>query len=79
MSISGKSKICLHTQNLCCAHDKAAHILYSLLAMSIWIKQLQPCTIGCKTQIALIFYNIFNAASMSCSIIATTKILELMY
>ena len=42
------------------------------------MKQLPPYTIGCKTQITLIFKNIFKAASLSCYIIATVKILELL-
>ena len=42
------------------------------------MKQLPPCTIGCKTQIALIFLNIFKLTSLSCYIIATMKILELL-
>ena len=37
-----------------------------------------PETIGCKTQIALIFKNIFKAANLSCYIIVTVKILELL-
>ena len=43
------------------------------------MKQLKPRTIACKTQIALIFLNIFKAASLSCYIIVATKIIELMY
>ena len=42
------------------------------------MKQLPPYTIGCKTQIALIFKNIFKAASLSRYIILTVKILELL-
>ena len=62
----------------CCAHDKAVHIFYKPLPLSIWMKQLPPYTIGCKTQIALIFWNIFKAASLSCYITVTMKILELL-
>ena len=40
------------------------------------MKQLPPYTIGCKTQIALIFKNIFKVASLSRYIILTVKILE---
>ena len=39
--------------------DEAVHILYKPLSLSVWMKQLPPYTIGCKTQIALIFKNIF--------------------
>ena len=42
------------------------------------MKQLPPYTIGCKTQITLIFKNIFKAASLSCYIIVTVKILGLL-
>ena len=42
------------------------------------MKQLPPYTIGCKTQINLIFKNIFKAASLSCYIIVTVKIFELL-
>ena len=56
MSISGKSNLCLDTQKkLCCVDDEAAHILYNPLALSIWMKQLPPCTIVCKIQIAFFF------------------------
>ena len=40
-----------------------------------WVKQLPPCTIVCKTQIALIFKNIFKAASLSCYLIVIVKML----
>ena len=43
------------------------------------MKQLKPCTIGCKTQVALIVWNILKAASLSCYITVATKIIELMY
>ena len=42
------------------------------------MKQLRPYTVGCKTQIALILKNISKAASLSCYIILTVKILELL-
>ena len=79
MSISGKWKLCVDTKRLCCAHDEAGHTLYKTLALSIWMKQLPPWTIVCKTQIALVFCNIFKAASFSCYVIVTTKHFELMY
>ena len=41
------------------------------------MKQLPPHTIGCKTQITLIFKIIFKAARLSCYIIVTVKNLEL--
>ena len=40
-----------------------------------WMKQLPPYTIGCKTQIALIFKNEFKAASLSCYLIVIVKII----
>ena len=40
-----------------------------------WMKQLPTYTIGCKTQIALIFKNIFKAASLSCYLIVIVKII----
>ena len=43
------------------------------------MKQLPSYTIGCKTQIALIFQNKFMAASLSCYIIVTVKIIELIH
>ena len=43
------------------------------------MKQLPSYTIGCKTQIALIFQNTFMAASLSCYIIVTVKIIELIH
>ena len=55
--------------------DEAVHILYKPLPLSFWMKQLPPYTIGCKTQIALIFKNIFKAASLSCYLIVIAKIL----
>ena len=58
--------------------DEAVHILYKPLPLSVWMKQLPPYTIGFKTQITLIFKNIFKAASLSCYIIVTVKILELL-
>ena len=39
------------------------------------MKQLPPYTIGCKTQIALIFKNEFKAASLSCYLIVIVKII----
>ena len=42
------------------------------------MKQLSPYTMSCKTQITLIFENIFKAASLSSYIILTVKILELL-
>ena len=41
------------------------------------MKQLPPHTIGCKTQIALIFKNVFKAASLSCYIVKV-KLFELL-
>ena len=58
--------------------DEAVHILYKSLPLSVWMKQLRPYTIGCKTQIALILKNIFKTASLSCHIILTVKVLELL-
>ena len=58
--------------------DEAVHILYKLLPLSVWMKQLPPYTIVCKTQITLIFKNIFKAASLSSYIIVTAKNLELL-
>ena len=55
--------------------DEAVHILYKPLSLSVWMKQLPPYTIGFKTQIALIFKNIFKAASLSCYLIVIVKIL----
>ena len=40
------------------------------------MKQLPSYIIGCKTQIVLIFENTFKAASLSCYIIVTVKVLE---
>ena len=42
------------------------------------MKQLPPYTIGCKTQITLIFKSIFKTASLSCYIIVTVKNIELL-
>ena len=42
------------------------------------MKQLPPYTTGCKTQIALIFLNKVKTASLSCYIIVTMKILQLL-
>ena len=56
---------CVMTQKLCCAHVEAVHILHKPLPLLMWLKQLPPYTIGCKTQIALTFWNIFRAASSS--------------
>ena len=42
------------------------------------MKQLPPHTIGCKTQVALIFKNVFKAASLSCYIIVKVKLFELL-
>ena len=58
--------------------DEAVHILCKPLPLSVWMKQLPPYTIGCKTQIALIFKNIFKTASLSCYIIVTAKVLKLL-
>ena len=55
--------------------DEAIHRLNKPLPLSVWIKQLPPYAIGCKTQIALIFKNIFKAASLSCYLIVIVKIL----
>ena len=71
-----KSKIHLDTQKkLCLAHDEAFGVLYKPLPLSVWLKQLPPYTIGCKTQIAV---NIFKAASLSFYIIVAKKIIELL-
>ena len=40
------------------------------------MKQLPSYIIGCKTQIVLIFENTFKTASLSCYIIVTVKVLE---
>ena len=61
-----------------CAHDEAVHILYRLLPLSILVKQLPPYTIDCRTQIAIISWNMFKAASLSYYLIVTMKILELL-
>ena len=58
--------------------NEAVHILYKPLSLSVWKTQLSPYTTGCKTQIAFIFKNIFNAASLSCYIILTVKNLKLL-
>ena len=58
--------------------DEAVHILYKPLPLPVWMKQLPPYTIGCKTQITLIFKNIFKAASFCCYITVTVKLLELL-
>ena len=42
------------------------------------MKQLPPYAIGCKTQIALIFENVFKSASFNHCIILTVNILELL-
>ena len=55
--------------------DEAVHILYKPLSLSVWMKQLPPYTIGCKTQITLTFKAIFKAASLSCYLIVIVKIL----
>ena len=55
--------------------DEAVHILYKPLSLSVWMRQLPPYTIGFKTQIALIFKNIFKAASLSCYLIVIVKML----
>ena len=47
---------------------KAVHILNKPLPLSVWMKQLPPYTVGCKTQITLVFKNMFKAASLSCFI-----------
>ena len=54
--------------------DEAVHILYKPLSLSVWMKQLPPYTIGCKTQIASIFKNIFKAASLNYYLIVIVKI-----
>ena len=41
------------------------------------MKQLPPYTIGFKTQIVLMFRNVFNVASLSSYIIGTMKIIGL--
>ena len=77
MCISGKSKMSWHKKNIFCAHDQGVYILYKPLPLSIRMKQLPPYTIVCKTQIVLIFWNIFKAASLSSYIIVTIRLLEL--
>ena len=42
------------------------------------MNQLPPYKVDCKTQIVLIFKNVFKVASLSCYIIVTVKILELL-
>ena len=54
---------------------EVAHILYKPFTLPVWMKQLPPYTISCKTQIALIFKNRFKAASLSCYLIVIVKIL----
>ena len=49
--------------------------VYKPLPLSDWTKQLPPYEIGCKTQIALIFKNIFKAANFSCYLIDTKNYL----
>ena len=58
--------------------DEPVHILYKPLPLLVWMKQLRPYTIGCKTQVTLIFKNIYKAANLSCYITGTVKILELL-
>ena len=55
--------------------DEAVHILYKSLPLSVWMKQPPPYKLGCKTQIALIFKNIFKAARLSCYLIAIVQTL----
>ena len=45
--------------------DEAVYILNKPLPLSVWVKQLPPYTIGCKTQIALVFKDISKAATIS--------------
>ena len=49
--------------------DEAVRILNKPFPLSAWMKQLPPYTIGCKTQIALIFKNIFKVASLNCYLV----------
>ena len=49
--------------------DEAVHTLNNSLPLSVWMKQLSPFAIGCKTQIVLICENIFKATSLSCHLI----------
>ena len=49
--------------------DEAVHILNKALPLSVWMKQLPSYAIGCKTQIALIFKNIFKEAILTCYLI----------
>ena len=58
--------------------DKAIHTSYKFLPLSIWMKQVALDIIDSRTQIALIFKNIFKAASLSCYITLTIKFLELL-
>ena len=58
--------------------DEALLILCKPLPLSPWMEQLPLYTIGYKTQIALLFQNIFKTASLSCYIIVTVKIIELL-
>ena len=52
---------------------EAVHILYKPLTLSVWMKQLPTYTIGCKTQIAWTFKNIFKAVSLSCYLIVIVQ------
>ena len=54
---------------------EAVHILYKPLTLSVWMKQLPSYTIGCKTQIHLIFKNIFKAPILSYYLNVIVKVL----
>ena len=58
--------------------DEATHMLYKPRPLPVWMRQLPPYKNGSKNQIALIFKNIFKAASLSFYIIVTVRILELL-
>ena len=55
--------------------DEAVHLLCKPLPPLVWMKQPPSYTIGCKTQNALIFKNIFKTASLSCYLIVIVKTL----
>ena len=55
--------------------DEAVHLLCKPLPLLVWMKQPPAYTIGCKTQNALIFKNIFKTASLSCYLIVIVKTL----
>ena len=54
---------------------EAVHILYKPLTLSAWMKQLPWYSIVCKTQIALIFKNIFKTAILRYYLNVIVKVL----